>query len=203
MRAAYPVRNNSSKFLEVSSVTKRYRIAERTIEAVRDVGFTLSRGEVLGIVGESGSGKSTLSRQLLQLEKTDEGSIRYESEEVTAMNKRSLRSLYRRAQMVFQIPLTSFDQNKRIRATMKDAVRNLTDRKIKNTADAYINELMYRVGLAPELADRYPWEISGDSVNVLLLPALWLPSLNFLFVTRRPVRSMFLLRHGLQTCYVL
>lgn len=161
LRAAYPVLNNSSKFLEVSSVTKRYRIAERTIEAVRDVGFTLSRGEVLGIVGESGSGKSTLSRQLLQLEKTDEGSIRYEREDVTAMNRRSLRSLYRRAQMVFQIPLTSFDQNKRIRATMRDAVCNLTDRKIKNAADAYINDLMYRVGLAPELADRYPWEISG------------------------------------------
>ena len=161
LRTAYPVHNYSSKFLEVSNVTKRYRVAERTIEAVRDVGFTLSHGEVLGIVGESGSGKSTLSRQLLQLEKTDEGSIRYDGEEVTAMNRRSLCTLYRRAQMVFQIPLTSFDQNKRIRVTMRDAVRNLTNRKRKNAADEYINELMCRVGLTPELADRYPWEISG------------------------------------------
>ena len=161
LRAVDPVPNFSSQFLEVSSLTKRYRIAERTIEAVRDVGFTLSRGEVLGIVGESGSGKSTLSRQLLQLEETDEGSIRYEGEEVTAMNRRSLRTLYSRAQMVFQIPLTSFDQNKRIRVSMRDAVRNLTDRKRKSVADAYINELMHRVGLEPELADRYPWEISG------------------------------------------
>ncbi|WP_319760123.1 ABC transporter ATP-binding protein [Maridesulfovibrio sp.] len=161
LRAAYPAYNYSSKFLEVSSVTKRYCIAERTIDAVRNVGFSLSRGEVLGIVGESGSGKSTLSRQLLQLENTDEGSIKYEGEEVTAMNRRSLRNLYRRAQMVFQIPLTSFDQNKRIRVTMRDAARNLTDRKRKSAADEYINDLMHRVGLTPELADRYPWEISG------------------------------------------
>ena len=160
-RKIYPVHGFVSKLLEVSSVTKRYSIADRTIDAVQDVGFTLARGEVLGIVGESGSGKSTLSRQLLQLEKTDEGSIRYEGQEITAMSRRGLRTLYRRAQMVFQIPLTSFDQNKRIRATMRDAVRNLTDRKTKRSADAHINELMHRVGLAPELADRYPWELSG------------------------------------------
>ncbi|WP_051261102.1 ATP-binding cassette domain-containing protein [Desulfovibrio inopinatus] len=63
----------ASKLLEVSNVTKRYNVAEQTVDAIQNVGFTLTRGEVLGIVGESGSGKSTLSRQLLQLEKTDEG----------------------------------------------------------------------------------------------------------------------------------
>lgn len=160
-RTVYPVHSFTTKLLEVSRVTKRYSTAERIIEAVRDVGFMLARGEVLGIVGESGSGKSTLSRQLLQLEKTDEGSIRYEGKEITAMNRDALRKFYRRAQMVFQIPLNSFDQHKRIRTTLRDAVRNLTDRKTSVAVDAHINELMFRVGLAPELADRYPWELSG------------------------------------------
>ena len=44
---------------------------------------------------------------------------------------------------------------------MRDTVRNLTDQKTKGAADAHIDELMRRVGLAAELADRYPWELSG------------------------------------------
>lgn len=151
----------TDRLLEVRNVTKRYTVTNRTVDAVQNIGFTLARGEALGIVGESGSGKSTLSRQLLQLEKTDQGSIRYEGEEITDLNRKGLRTLYRRAQMVFQVPLTSFDQHKRIRATMRDVVRNLSDRKTKKAADAQIDELMQRVGLAPELADRYPWELSG------------------------------------------
>ena len=114
-RTVYPSHNFSATLLEVSGVTKRYKISGQTIEAVQDIGFTLSRGEVLGIVGESGSGKSTLSRQLLQLEKTDKGSIRFGGKELTTMNRKALRAYYRRAQMVFQIPLTSFDQHKKIR----------------------------------------------------------------------------------------
>ena len=161
IRTVYPAHPAAPALLEVNRVTKRYRTAEQTIDAVRDIGFTLARGEVLGIVGESGSGKSTLSRQLLQLENTDEGSIRFAGKEITTMNRQSLRTFYGRAQMVFQIPLTSFDQNKRIRVTMRDAVRNLTDLKKKYAVDAHIDELMIRVGLAPELADRYPWELSG------------------------------------------
>lgn len=149
------------ELIKVSGVTKHYFTANQTIEAVTDVGFTLARGEVLGIVGESGSGKSTLSRQILQLEKTDKGSIRLENEEITDMSSRNLRKIYRRTQMVFQIPLASFDPKKKIRVTMRDAVRNLTALKRKKAADEHINELMHKVGLTSEMADRYPWELSG------------------------------------------
>ena len=160
-RAEYPAHHFSTVLLEICKVTKHYTTEARTIEAVQDVGFTLARGEVLGIVGESGSGKSTLARQILQLETPNQGSIQFEGKEVTTLGRQALRRFYRRAQMVFQSPAASFDPRKTIRSTLFDAVRNLTDRNKKSETHSRINSLMIRVGLTPELADRYPWQLSG------------------------------------------
>lgn len=161
IRTYYPAYSFAGRLLEVKSVTKTYNSSEQTIKAVEDLSFALSSGEVLGIVGESGSGKSTLARQILQLEKPDDGSIRYRGEEITTMKRHALRNLYRKAQMVFQIPMNSFDQQKKIRATLHDAVKNLSERKTSVAINIYIDELMNKVGLTPDMADRYPWELSG------------------------------------------
>ncbi|MGI6307741.1 MAG: ABC transporter ATP-binding protein [Dethiobacteria bacterium] len=161
IRSVFPVYSFGVPLLEVTGVSKSYAVGEKQVDAVRNVSFTLSRGEVLGVVGESGSGKSTLSRQLLRLERPDSGNIVFDGTKISGIGKRELRSLYRRAQMVFQVPAASFDRRRTVRSTLRDAVRNLTDKKTSAEVDGYIDELMERVGLAPEMADRYPWELSG------------------------------------------
>ncbi|MGH3075710.1 MAG: ATP-binding cassette domain-containing protein, partial [Gaiellales bacterium] len=72
------------------------------VKAVDGVSFELAKGEVLGVVGESGSGKTTLGRALLRLVDPTGGSIRLEGRDVTDLSDRSVRTLRRQMQMVFQ-----------------------------------------------------------------------------------------------------
>jgi len=67
-----------------------------------DVSLTVREGEIFCIVGKSGVGKSVMIKQLVGLLRPDEGSIRFEGEEVTAMKGARLTELRRRCGMVFQ-----------------------------------------------------------------------------------------------------
>ena len=146
--------------LEVKSVSRAYKGKGGKVQAVDDVSFPLCSGEVLGIVGESGNGKSTLARQLLRIEKPDSGEIYLDGIALSSLRGKELRNIYTRAQMVFQTPVSSFDPRKRIRASIKDALKNLTELP-KDEMDARIDELMRQVGLDPSMADRYPHQLSG------------------------------------------
>lgn len=147
--------------MTAEKLSRRYEGKGRDVLAVDSIDLTLSRGEILGIVGESGSGKSTLSRLLIRLEKPDAGEVRIGGESLGDISAKGLAGLYRREQMVFQMPVSSFSPRRRIRASLRDTVKNLTDKKASAEADAYIDELMALVGLSPELADRYPSQLSG------------------------------------------
>jgi oligopeptide transport system ATP-binding protein len=130
------------------------------VRAVDGVDLEIAPGETLGLVGESGSGKSTLCRAILQLERPDAGSVRFEGQELVGVPQRRLRPLRRQMQMVFQDPNASLNPRK--------TVGEIVGRPLKLHGLAsgtelrrQVGELLERVGLSPEHYGRYPHEFSG------------------------------------------
>ena len=136
--------------LEIQGLSKRYG----AVQAVKDISFTMERGDILGIVGESGCGKTTLLRLISGLESSDSGQVLLHGRPLTV--KRS-RDDYRAMQMIFQDAAGSFHPRRRIADTIQDSVRSLLGRDSR----ADIPALCAMVGLAPELARRYPRDLSG------------------------------------------
>jgi peptide/nickel transport system ATP-binding protein len=161
-------RPGAAPLLEVSGLCKSFSTKQLfgrspVVEALRDVSFGVSAGEVVALIGESGSGKSTIARILLRLEAPNAGGIRLEGEDVLAREPRHASLAYRRrVQMVFQDPFASLNPMHRVRHHLeRPLVRHAggTRSDVKRRA----LELLRTVGLEPpeEFVDRYPHELSG------------------------------------------
>ena len=151
--------------LVVEKLQKTYRSSgglwqkEREVVAARDVSFTLRQGETLGVVGESGSGKSTVGRCLTGLIPADSGSLRFAGQAIDLDLKKRPISERGRIQMVFQDPYASLNP----RQTVGTAIGAGPIEQGLGRADvrALIQELLHKVGLKDDAADRYPHEFSG------------------------------------------
>lgn len=145
--------------LELRNVTKAYTARHRTVIAADGVSFSLLPGEILGIMGASGSGKSTLARLMARLEDVDQGEIRLEGEAITHIQGRALRPVYDRLQLVFQDHAGSFNPRRTIGDGIGEGMRNkgISPRETRERTE----ELLGQCGLPPELAERYPHQLSG------------------------------------------
>ena len=90
-----------------------------------DVSFELERGECLGIVGESGSGKSTIAQMITHLEPATEGRIFLKEQDITHARGKALRDIYQDVQMVFQMPMESFDPRCTLGDGIGESLRNM------------------------------------------------------------------------------
>ena len=91
-----------------------------TVKAVSDVSFSVRRGETFGLVGESGCGKTTIGRLVVALEKTNDGSITFEGDDVTRLHASALRDRRRDMQLMFQDPYASLDPRMRVGSIIKE-----------------------------------------------------------------------------------
>ena len=129
--------------------------------AVSDVNFDIWPGETVGLVGESGSGKSTIARTIIGLVAPNGGLIRFEGEDVTRLSPRQMKSMRRDMQMVFQDPYASLNPRLTVRDIIAEAWRVHGDVVPRRRWTIEAKELMERVGLNPQYADRYPHQFSG------------------------------------------
>lgn len=136
----------------------RRKVAE--IQAVDGVSFELARGETLGLVGESGSGKSTVARTIMGLEDATGGRIRFDGTTVTAFSKKQRRAFQRNVQLIVQDPSEAFSPRMRIGEAVAEPLRlhGIDDAQRRRTV---VTDLLERVGLSADDADRYPHEFSG------------------------------------------
>lgn len=133
----------------------------RVLRAVNDVSFELGQGETLGLVGESGCGKSTLGRTILRLIDPTSGAIQFEGRDITHMSQSALRPLRSRMQIIFQDPYGSLNPRMTVRSALAEAL-SAHARKDSSVHGAYaLHSLVARVGLRPDVLDRYPHEFSG------------------------------------------
>ncbi|GAA3176371.1 dipeptide ABC transporter ATP-binding protein [Blastococcus jejuensis] len=131
------------------------------VRAVDGVDLDIHRGETLGLVGESGCGKSTLGNALLRLVEPTAGTVTFDGADMTALDRRSLRSLRRRAGMVFQDPFASLDPRRTVAQTVAEPLEVHRLRSGRREIAARVGELLELVGLDPAVAGRYPHEFSG------------------------------------------
>lgn len=148
MSVRYPVR------------TEAFRLRPEQLHAVSEVSFALWPGETLGLVGESGSGKSTVGKQLVGLERPNEGRILYRGLDLVRAKKRELRAVRTELQMIFQDSGASLNPRKHIYEILA-APLLYHGLESKASVEKRIDRLLEMVGLPKSSKQRYAHEFSG------------------------------------------
>ncbi|WP_209425423.1 dipeptide ABC transporter ATP-binding protein [Pararhodobacter sp. SW119] len=156
----------SEFILETRDLHRRFHMGggllqkQSTIHAVNGVWLQVRRGETFAIVGESGCGKSTLARLLLRLIEPSEGQVHYDGRDLTALPAADMRKLRAELQFIFQDPFSSLNPRMTVERIVGEPLSVHTTLSGAERR-ARVAELLTRVGLRPEHADRYPHEFSG------------------------------------------
>jgi len=160
-------KNQSFELLLVEDLKKHFpvrrgffRKAIGYIYAVDGVGFSIRRGETLGLVGESGCGKSTVGRCLVKLYHPTAGRIMFEGKDICKCSKSELVHLRRNMQMIFQDPYSSLNPRLRVQDIIGEALR-VHGLVSKGEWKDRVHELLAKVGLEADHMARYPHEFSG------------------------------------------
>lgn len=130
-------------------------------KAIDDISFDIYEGETLGLVGESGCGKSTLGRTILRLIDATAGGIQYKGFDLRTANPKTMLSIRKEMQIIFQDPFSSLNPRIRVGDAISEPllVHGIIPNRLARIDR--VMELLEKVGLKPEHYHRYPHEFSG------------------------------------------
>jgi oligopeptide transport system ATP-binding protein len=147
--------------LEVKNLCKYFYQRRAVVKAVDNVSFHIARGETLGLVGESGCGKTTCGRTILKLYPPTAGEIIYKGREITGrLSFRELQAFKKSAQIIFQDPYSSLDPRMTIGEIIAEGME-VHFHYTKKERQARVADLLAKVGLTEDYANRFPHELSG------------------------------------------
>ena len=155
--------NELNKTILKANILSKYYISEplfkpkSIVKALDGVSLELNEKETVGLVGESGCGKSTFAKTLIGLEKKTKGSVFIQGRELSTFSSKELSSYI---QMIFQDPYNSLNPRKKAWEIVSDPLRVKSNHSTKVLRSKAI-EMIERVGLRADLADRYPHMFSG------------------------------------------
>ncbi len=150
--------------LDVQHLKKYFHVGRgKILHAVDDISFQIRRGETLGLVGESGCGKTTVGRTLVRLYEPDGGKIIFDGMDIAQWNDRDIKkhNLAARMQMIFQDPYASLNPYFTVGEIISEGldIHHIGANRQERTEMVY--ELLDKVGLHREHANRFPHEFSG------------------------------------------
>ena len=129
------------------------------LKAVDDVSFVIYKGETFGLVGESGCGKSTLGRSILQMLKTDSGSVIFKGKDIANLSLSKWKDLRSKLQIIFQDPYSSLNPNWTVKELIQEPLKNAG--LSQKQCDARVKELLKLVNMNEEDMQKFPYEFSG------------------------------------------
>jgi peptide/nickel transport system ATP-binding protein len=167
----------SATFLSVEELAIQFSTDRGPVQALRGISFDMARGEVLGIVGESGSGKTVACRSIMRLlapnANIQSGRIRFEDEDVLALDQAQLRKLRgERIAMIFQNPSTHLDPLQPVGRQVGEALRVHHGLDAKTARRRAIDLLAdMRIPDPERRVDAYPHQLSGGMRQRVMIAA--------------------------------
>lgn len=161
---------NNKVLMEVNNLKVHFNIKNenawpwekgRPLKAVDGVSLKIYEGETLGVVGESGCGKSTLARALLRLLPITQGNVVWLGQDLTQLNKKDMRDKRQELQMIFQDPLASLNPRMTIGEIIAEPLKTFQPEMKDDEVKEKVRAIMTKVGLLPNVINRYPHEFSG------------------------------------------
>lgn len=131
------------------------------LKAVDGVDFDLLPGETLGIVGESGCGKSTLARAVMRTVPVKDGTVMWLGENLLSLTDQEMRVHRKEMQMIFQDPLASLNPRMTIGQIVAEPLTTHFPNLSKDEVKDRVRKVLDRVGILPNMINRYPHEFSG------------------------------------------
>ncbi len=151
----------SEQLIQVIDLCKYFNVGKNaTLKAVDNVNFVINRGETLGLVGESGCGKTTCGRTINRLYNPTSGKILFEGKDISGLKGDALKQYRKDAQMIFQDPYSSLDPRMTIAEIVAEGM-NVHFHYSKNETHRRVVDLLARVGLTEDYANRFAHELSG------------------------------------------
>ncbi|MFE9768374.1 dipeptide ABC transporter ATP-binding protein [Streptomyces sp. NPDC005808] len=155
------VRPSADPVVDLREVSVRFGRGPRAVRALSDVSLTVRPGETVGLVGESGSGKSTAARVALGLLSPSSGSVALFGADLGRTRGRARRALLSGVGVVLQDPVASLDARMSVGECVAEPLR--VHRRGMSSAErrARVGDVLERVRLPRDLAQRGPRELSG------------------------------------------
>lgn len=142
--------------IKIEHLSKSFKTADGTVEALKDITLTVPDGEIFGIIGMSGAGKSTLVRCINMLERPTEGKVIIDGCDIGALPAKQLREMRRSITMIFQGFNLLMQRNCLKNVCFPMELAGIPARE----AEARAKELLELVGLGDKLK-AYPAQLSG------------------------------------------
>lgn len=160
------VATDPAAVLQVKNLRVVYETARGMVKAVDDVSFSLQPGERMGLIGESGSGKTTMVTALMRLTRPPAyiagGEVLLEGQDLLSISDEALRKLRLKAiALMPQAAMNSLNPVVRVGAQIKDGLRVHGLKLSEKELDEKVTEVLGKVGLRPEVANRFPHQLSG------------------------------------------
>jgi len=151
--------------LSIENLTCDFLTFEGIVYALSGVNLKLKRGEIHGLVGESGCGKSVTARSILGLVDKKHtrlgGAVRFDGKNLLSLQEKEMRTIRgKRISMVFQDPLNSLSPLETVGSQIREAMTNHLNLN-RDELRRRTEDLLVKVGLHPDTAKHYPFELSG------------------------------------------
>lgn len=150
--------------LSVSAITHQYM----HLSVLKEVSLALKSGETVALLGRSGCGKSTLARLLVGLESPTQGSVCWQGEPLTRLNRAKQKAFRRDIQMVFQDSIGAVNPRKTVCEILREPMRHLLS-LTKSAQLARASEMLKAVDLDDSVLDKRPAQLSGGQLQRVCL----------------------------------